>query len=168
MKRFARPVLVCAFAGLLAVPAFADDMVTTINVSMWDSGPESMADMDAVHMMGVVESDEDMSEPTMGFTLDVAEVPAGEVTFIATNDSTAFEHEMVVAPVADTSVPLPYIEAEDRVDEDAAGAIGEVAETEPGESGSVTLHLDPGTYILFCNVADHYAMGMWTLLTVTG
>lgn len=168
MTRFSRSVLACAFAGLMAAPAFAGEMASTINVSMWDKGPESMGDMDAVHMMGVMESDEDMSDPTMGFTLDVAEVPAGEVTFVATNTSTAFEHEMVVAPVADTSVPLPYIEAEDRVDEDAAGAIGEIAETEPGESGTVTLHLDPGTYILFCNVPDHYAMGMWTLLTVTG
>jgi len=168
MKRFAGPLLVCAFAGMMAVPAFADDTATTINVSMWDNGSESMGDMDAVHMMGVVETDEDMSEPTMGLKLDMTEVPTGEVTFNATNTSEAFQHEMVVAPVADTSVPLPYIEAEDRVDEDAAGAIGEGAETDPGESGSVTLHLDPGTYILFCNVPDHYAMGMWTLLTVTG
>ncbi len=41
-------------------------------------------------------------------------------------------------------------------------------ETEPGESGQVTLHLNPGTYILFCNIPGHYAMGMWTLLKVTG
>jgi uncharacterized cupredoxin-like copper-binding protein len=28
--------------------------------------------------------------------------------------------------------------------------------------------MQPGTYILYCNIAGHYAMGMWTLLTVTG
>ena len=35
------------------------------------------------------------------------------------------------------------------------------------ESGSVTVDLRPGTYILYCNVAGHYVMGMWTSVTVT-
>jgi len=52
------------------------------------------------------------------------------------------------------------------MDEEAAGAIGEVAETLPGESGSVVLHLRPGIYMLTCNIPNHYAMGMWTLINV--
>jgi uncharacterized cupredoxin-like copper-binding protein len=26
--------------------------------------------------------------------------------------------------------------------------------------------LKPGRYILYCNIPGHYALGMWTLLTV--
>ena len=74
---------------------------------------------------------------------------------------------MIVAPVVDTAKPLPSNEHEGAVDEDAAGAIGEVPETDPGGSGKVTLHLKPGSCILFCNVPRHYAMGMWSLVTVT-
>ena len=62
--------------------------------------------------------------------------------------------------------PLPYIAAESEVDEDGIGDLGEVSELEPGKSGSLTLNLRPGKYVLFCNVPGHYMGGMWTLLTV--
>lgn len=166
MARFSGPVVVCAFMALLAGPAVSETM-STIHVSMWDTGADSMAVTDNTHMIGMMDMDEDMSEPTMGFTLDQAEVPAGEITLIATNDSEVFEHEMVVIPLVDPEAPLPMSEDENAVDEDAAGAIGEVPETAPGETGQVTLHLQPGTYALVCNVEGHYAMGMWSLLTVT-
>ena len=74
---------------------------------------------------------------------------------------------MIVAPVVSADAPLPYDPVAMRVDEDAAGALGEVEEIEPGVSGSLTLRLEPGQYILFCNIAGHYPMGMWTILTVT-
>ena len=54
------------------------------------------------------------------------------------------------------------------VDEAAAGVIARGKELRPHASGSVTATLQPGTYILFCNVGGHYVMGMWTLMTVTG
>ncbi len=59
-----------------------------------------------------------------------------------------------------------YDETMQKVDEDAAGHLGEVAELEPGASGSLTLTMKPGTYILYCNIPGHYAAGMWTLFTV--
>ena len=62
--------------------------------------------------------------------------------------------------------PLPYDKAGNLVDEDAAGHLGEVSELEPGKKGALKLTLKPGTYILYCNVPGHYALGMWTLLTV--
>lgn len=40
-------------------------------------------------------------------------------------------------------------------------------ELKPHTSGSVTVNMPPGTYILYCNIAGHYAMGMWTIITVT-
>jgi uncharacterized cupredoxin-like copper-binding protein len=62
--------------------------------------------------------------------------------------------------------PPPYIEAENRIDEDAAEAIGEVEETEPGQSGSANFNLKPGKYLLVCNIPGHYLSGMWAFLTV--
>ncbi len=92
--------------------------------------------------------------------VDLAEVPVGEVTFKVTNDSKDKIHEMVLAPVADVSKPLPYNSNEAKADEDAAGHPGEVAELETGQSGALTMTLKPGIYILYCNIPGHYTMGM--------
>lgn len=124
--------------------------------------------MGEVKPMGMAMMGSNMSMVTMGVKIDVAEVPAGEVTFQVTNDSKNMIHEMVLAPVADVSKPLPYISDQEKVDEDAAGHLGEVAELEIGQSGALTMTLKPGKYILYCNIPGHYAMGMWTLLTVVG
>ena len=102
----------------------------------------------------------------MGITATPRTVSAGEVTFAVTNASKTMVHEMVLAPVKDEKTPLPYDTASQKVDEDAAGHLGEVAELEPGQNGALTMTLKPGRYMLYCNIAGHYALGMWTLITV--
>jgi uncharacterized cupredoxin-like copper-binding protein len=82
------------------------------------------------------------------------------------NNSKEFVHEMLVVRVVDRSHPLPYDAAAGQVDEATAGSLGEVSELEPGKSGSVTLQLTPGQYLLFCNLPGHYMAGMWTLVDV--
>lgn len=69
-------------------------------------------------------------------------------------------------PLASATTPPPYDATAMAIDEDAAGALGEVPELAPGASGTVTLTLEPGVYLLVCNIPGHYACGMWTLLTV--
>jgi uncharacterized cupredoxin-like copper-binding protein len=108
----------------------------------------------------------DMAKATMGIVAAPATARAGKVTFDVTNASSDMVHEMLIAPVRDTSKPLRFIADERRVDEEASGDLGEVSELDPGQSGALTLTLRPGTYILFCNVPGHYMAGMWTLLTV--
>lgn len=146
-------------------PAFAEG--TAIAVSLWDKGMTSMDMMGNVNPMGMGMMGADMGMVTMGITIDVATVAAGEVTFNVSNDSKDLIHEMVLSPVADVATPLPYDEDNVKVDEDAAGHLGEVAELEPGQTGALTMTLKPGSYILYCNIPGHYVMGMWTLLTVT-
>jgi uncharacterized cupredoxin-like copper-binding protein len=107
-----------------------------------------------------------MSRATMRIFAVPNSVPAGEVTFTATNRSTDLIHEMILIKVIDATRPLPYVVADNKVNEDAAGHLGEVSELDPGKSGGLTLKLDPGTYMLLCNVPGHYMAGMWTTITV--
>ena len=106
--------------------------------------------------------DGNMSKAVMGIAVDRRTAKAGEVTFKVTNVSKETVHEMIVSPVRDERTKLPYLTNENRVDEDAAGHLGEVSELDPGATGSLTLNLKPGLYILFCNVPGHFVSGMWT------
>ncbi|MFN6055370.1 MAG: hypothetical protein ACK47C_04930 [Paracoccaceae bacterium] len=139
---------------------------TLVKVSLWDKGEASMDGMDMAPM-GMAMAGADMDMATMGITVDRSEVPAGEITFTVINESQEFYHSLSIAPVADTSKELPYLNDKMMVDEAAAGTVASGKELRPHATGSVTADLKPGTYILFCNVAQHYAMGMWTLVTVT-
>jgi uncharacterized cupredoxin-like copper-binding protein len=143
---------------VLSAPARADG--TVVKVTLWDHG----ATMEMVTNM-TPDGKGDHSKSNMGITLAPDTVPAGEVTFEASNDSKETVHEMLVIPVKDGAWP-PVKTAENEINEDTAGALGEVEETEPGKTGSLTLTLAPGKYLLACNIAGHYTNGMWAELTV--
>lgn len=103
----------------------------------------------------------------MAIRTDISTVPAGEVTFDVTNWSRNLVHEMLVVAVDDPNAQLPYDADGQRVIEDKIKSLGETDEMQPKASKALTLDLAPGTYLLLCNVAGHYAAGMWTVLTVT-
>ncbi len=160
MKMGMRLSLLGLVAGLAlyGTSAFADQ---TITVSLWDHPGTAMSMTHAMGMNG------DPTTAAMGITADVTTVAAGEVTFNVTNASQSAIHEMVVVPLSSPDATLPYDATTMTVDEAAAGTIGEVSELAPGTTGTVTLHLDPGTYALICNIPGHYSAGMWTTITVT-
>lgn len=166
--------LLAAAVPFAAYASTSEDTDKVVKVTLWDKGKNSMAGLGKEPGMGMGMHGAATSAmggggmgATMGIDATPHEVKAGDVTFEVTNTSTDLIHEMVVIPLASPTAAPPYNAAENEIDEDAAGAIGEVSETEPGKTGSVTLRLKPGTYMLVCNVMGHYAMGMWTLLTVT-
>jgi uncharacterized cupredoxin-like copper-binding protein len=149
----------------LMVPAFAAN--TTIKVELWDKGATSMNMMGKGDMMDMEHARAgSMPMAPMGIRIGKSTVPAGDVTFNVTNTSKEMVHEMVVSPVTDTHKSPPYRKAENKSDDDAAGHLGEVAELEPGKKGALKLNLKAGNYLLYCNIPGHYALGMWTLLTV--
>jgi uncharacterized cupredoxin-like copper-binding protein len=149
-----------ALATVPVVPAFAD---TTLKVSLWDKGGE----MDMSKNMGMgVGMRADMKMAMMGVEVDKKTVPAGKVTFEVMNASKEMQHEMLISPIATEETVLPFVENENRVDEEKSDDLGEVSELDPGKSGALTLELKPGLYILFCNIPAHYMMGMWTVLKV--
>jgi len=62
---------------------------------------------------------------------------------------------------------LPYDDRQGAVIEKRIKDLGEVPDLPAGKSGSITLRLGPGSYLLICNQPNHYKAGMWTRLTVT-
>lgn len=104
---------------------------------------------------------------------DRTTVPAGTVTLRLTNDG-SIDHELVVLPLADGQrIGQRTVGADGQVDEStslgeasASGAEGAGEGISPGTTGWVTLDLAPGRYELVCNIAGHYAAGMYTLLVV--
>ena len=163
-RRAALALCVGLVAGVFGSSARAAD--TTIKVSLWDKGADS-AMMDDAHMAMTGSMKMKMSAAIMGIKLDADSVPAGTVTFDVTNDSKDLIHEMVLSPLTADQEDLPYLADEYKVDEDAAGHLGEVAELEPGKGGALTIDLKPGRYIVYCNIPGHFVGGMWTVLTVT-
>lgn len=156
------------YFSLGSTSVFAAD--TTVNVRLWDRGVDS-AMMDEMHPKGMgkgmMGGKMAMPMDMMGIEIDTAEVPAGRISFEVVNASEAMIHEMVISPVTSADAVLPYIADENKVDEDAAGHLGEVAELDLGKSGTLAIDLKPGLYVLYCNIPGHYIGGMWTLLTVT-
>lgn len=153
-------LLAIALASASSIPAQADAVV---KVSLWDKG--GMMDMNKSMGLGMgMHGNMDMA--IMGIKIDKQTVPAGKVTFDVINDSKEIQHEMLISPVKDENTVLPFVDNENRVDEEASGDLGEVSELDPGKSGSLTLELKPGNYVLFCNVPGHYMAGMWTALKV--
>jgi uncharacterized cupredoxin-like copper-binding protein len=163
MKTFSRKTaLGLAAALLIAGSAGAAQAATRVQVSLWDKG--ASAEMPTGLAYGTPGLDQ--SKATMGIKTDPSEVKAGKVTFRVKNTSKDTIHEMIVLYLAEPGKPLPYVQAENRVDEEKAGDRGEVSELDPGKSGKLTIELKPGKYLLICNVPGHFAAGMWSELTV--
>ncbi len=142
----------------LAQPAFADE---TLQVFLWDTG----SDVDMIKGHKLSDRVSRVGEP-MGISANASTVSAGEITFSVLNTSDDTIHEMVVVKLSDVNGTLPFNPEESRVDEELMNGFGEVAELEPGTRGQLTVTLEPGTYVLVCNIPGHYSSGMWTILTV--
>jgi uncharacterized cupredoxin-like copper-binding protein len=101
--------------------------------------------------------------------LDRDGVPAGKVTFHAANQSKDLIHELLVVrpKPGQTQTSLPYDRKKTEVVESRIDVLGEIPDLRPGASGTMTLDLKPGSYILLCNQPGHYKAGMHTTLSVT-
>lgn len=87
---------------------------------------------------------------------------AGKLEITLVNDGDA-PHELVVLK---TDAAADALQVSDgRVSED--DSVGEVEEVEGGETGTATLDLKPGRYVIVCNVPGHYMKGMRGTLTVS-
>ena len=99
-------------------------------------------------------------------------ISAGEIIFNTTNAG-EFPHEFVVVQTDLAPDALPTL-ADGGVDEGQVNVVGSIGTFDPGTM-SVTLDLEEGNYVLFCNIVfapeegdpvSHYAFGMTTGFTV--
>jgi uncharacterized cupredoxin-like copper-binding protein len=164
MIKFTRTTALTLFAlAMLAIFPAASQAATSVKVDLWDKmGDQDMPTNLKYGMPGV-----DNSKAPMGIKLSRDRVPHGKVTFNVVNSSKDTVHEMIVVKLDEPGKPLTYVDSEERVDEEKVNDRGEVSELDPGKSGSLTLDLDAGDYLLICNVPGHFAAGMWSKFTVT-
>ena len=86
-------------------------------------------------------------------------IPAGDVRIVVVNDGPV-SHELLLARL--TPSGLPKRTDGYTIDEDRMGhRLTAVVEPQrPGHDGGQVIHLRPGRYVIFCNMAGHYAAGM--------
>ena len=99
--------------------------------------------------------------------LSPASVKAGSIIVTAINTG-SMEHELFFIKTDAAEGSLKVEPATGEVDEAAAGeSPGEINKIAAGETKSGTFQLTAGHYVLICNVAGHYALGMHAALVVT-
>lgn len=89
---------------------------------------------------------------------------AGDVVFDVQN-SGALLHEFAILKT-DLAVEKLPLAPDGTVDEDKLELMDEIEDIDPTKSGKLTVKLDPGKYVIICNVAGHYASKMFVAFTV--
>ena len=151
-----------AFAAVMAALATTAqaETKTIVLATLFDKG--TGVEMVSDHGLGMP----NMQMPSsMGIRLSRDTVPAGVVDFKVTNSSKELVHEMLVFNYVEGK-KFPYDDKNAKIDEDKAGSLGEVSETDPSKSGELKLSLKPGKYVVLCDIPGHFANGMWAFLTV--
>lgn len=110
--------------------------------------------------VGVIEKNYDIF-------VDRDSVPAGMVTFNLSNEGVS-THEFVIFKTDLSADNLPVKDAQVQEDSPKLEKIAEEPEFPPSETRQFSLRLDPGHYLLLCNLPDHYQQGMSIDFTVTG
>lgn len=98
-------------------------------------------------------------------TLDRDTVSAGTVEFIVRNDGPSL-HEIEIFAGADSGDDL--VVENNVADTSGLELIDEVENVLVDSVTRLTVNLEPGTYLVLCNLPEHFGEGMWTTLTVTG
>ena len=96
-------------------------------------------------------------------TTNSAIVRAGE-TKIGVRNRGSQPHDLVVLRTDLAPERLPYDLGKAKADE--PGLVARTKELRSGGTAAVTVTFEPGQYVLICNVAGHYGLGMRTALTV--
>jgi uncharacterized cupredoxin-like copper-binding protein len=126
----------------------------------------------AIAMVACGGADEPAGGPTVDvslkdFSVELApgSVPAGMVTFEATNAGPA-THEFEIFSVPG-DVDANALPVEDGVaNTDGLTLVDEVEDVTVGATPTLSVDLPPGTYAVICNLPDHYEQGMHALLTL--
>jgi uncharacterized cupredoxin-like copper-binding protein len=108
----------------------------------------------------------DVGLSTFGMALSTKTVKPGKVTFMVKNNATDQTHEFVVAQTELPVDQIPINPDTHLIDEEQITVLGEVEDLDSGAIKPLTLELQPGRYVLLCNLATHYQSGMHAEFTV--
>lgn len=108
------------------------------------------------------------SSTTVTVTLDeysiktnAATAPPGPVTFDVRNAGVEGHNLLIIrTALAPDSLPVHGSVASEE------GSVGKTDVLAADDEGSLTVDLEPGVYVLICNVSDHYRAGMFGPFTV--
>ena len=90
-------------------------------------------------------------------------IPAGDAELVVRNDGPD-GHELIIVRARGSRLPVRLDGL--TVDEDALHEVGAVEGLSPKTVRKVRLHLAPGRYEVFCNMAGHFMAGMSRTLVV--
>jgi uncharacterized cupredoxin-like copper-binding protein len=166
--------IVLSAAALFALAACAAAPANTPAAIVTPSGTAAQADATtSTTAMAATESPASaaMPAPTEVITVSMndfrfvftpTQITAGTVKFVVHNDSTSSVHEFFLVKTDLPADKLPLKADGTSVDEDSNQftKLGSVEDVDPGKGGEMTVKLDPGHYVYFCNTTGHYKLGM--------
>jgi uncharacterized cupredoxin-like copper-binding protein len=105
---------------------------------------------------------------------DPTSVDAGEITFVVDNQGGETHEFVVVEASSADDLPVDDDEAFDEATFGEDNVLGEVEDISAGDTQELTLDMDPGDYVLLCNITEeedgeiesHFAEGMHASFTV--
>jgi uncharacterized cupredoxin-like copper-binding protein len=108
-----------------------------------------------------------VDERDFGIHLSEVTLAAGNYVFVDMNHGPS-PHELIIWKTTDSADQLP-LRANRRVNEDSATLVSTLdsgSSLSPGETRWLTTTLDPGHYVIACNLPGHYVAGMHADITV--
>lgn len=96
-------------------------------------------------------------------TAEPATFASGDVTFAIANQG-ATVHEFVIIRSDDGPGQLPVENG--LIPEDQVDIVDEAEDIAPGTNATLSVNLEPGSYVLVCNLPSHYEEGMHAAFTV--
>ena len=168
MRSFMRVCLgALMMVAAAALPAGAAGEKATVKVALLDMSSVMPMGMMGYGMMGQGMAGQGMMMGgMMSLRADKATVKAGPVAFEVTNWSRSVLHEMLIVAVDSPAASLPYDYGRAQVAEEQVKVLAEAADLKPNAAKTVEVALEPGAYLLICNVPGHYAAGMAAAFTV--
>lgn len=146
--------------GSISAAAWADSVVSVTLIDKVGNSTTEVPDMG----MG---TGGDLSKAKMGMNVSPKSVRPGVITFKVTNLASTMIHEVIVAGLPDGFEKLPYDETSQQVKEDSLQKFGSINQIEPNGLASISLKLNRGRYLLYCNLPGHYMAGMWAIIDVS-
>jgi uncharacterized cupredoxin-like copper-binding protein len=98
-------------------------------------------------------------------TVSPGTVPAGKITFSASNEGPSTHEFEIFAGAEDIDLASLPIEGS-VANTEGLTLVDEVEDVVSGTTAELTVDLEAGTYAVVCNLPDHYAEGMYATLVV--